>query len=98
RAAFGLLAYFINSYYSGVFIDYGVFDQVKDIWKFVFVSLLMGGAIWGGFSYVALVDLLTLIFGIVIWAVVYIGLVYQVEKEMMYYSINTIKEFISRRR
>jgi O-antigen/teichoic acid export membrane protein len=98
RAAFGFLAYFINSYYSGLFIDYGVFDQIKDIWKFIFVSLLMGGTIWGITSYVVLGDLLTMIMGVVIGAIVYIGVISQVEKGIMHYTVNTIKEFISKRK
>jgi O-antigen/teichoic acid export membrane protein len=96
RAFHSVLAYYINSYYSGKFIDYGVFEQIKDIWKFVFVAFLMGGVTWSITSYLALGDLLTIIIGIVIGAVIYIGVLYQVEKQIMHYTVNTIKEFVSK--
>ncbi|MCW9709139.1 lipopolysaccharide biosynthesis protein [Fodinibius salsisoli] len=91
-----LLSYFINSYYSGKFIAYGVFEQIQDIWCFLFLSALMGGAMWGITSYLALGDLLTLIVGTVTGVIVYLSLLYQFEREIMQYSINTVKEFISK--
>lgn len=42
----GLLAYFINSYYSGRFIDYTMKEQVKDVLPIFLIGLLFGGILF----------------------------------------------------
>lgn len=41
-----IIALFINSYYSGKFIDYSLMEQLKDIAPIVFLSFSIGGIIY----------------------------------------------------
>jgi O-antigen/teichoic acid export membrane protein len=98
RAFNSILAYFINSYYSGKFIDYGVVEQLQDVWRFLVLSGLMGGIIWGINIYLQSGDLLMIILGILVGIAVYLGLIYKADKEILYYSLSTLKGFISKRK
>ncbi|MEX2363125.1 MAG: lipopolysaccharide biosynthesis protein, partial [Balneolaceae bacterium] len=51
RVFHSFFAYFVNSYYSGKFIDYGVLEQAKDIWKFILASVIAGVSSWGIINY-----------------------------------------------
>ncbi len=41
-----VVAYFINSYYSGKFINYPVKEQLKDIFPILILSSVVGGIVW----------------------------------------------------
>jgi O-antigen/teichoic acid export membrane protein len=40
------IAFFINTYFSGKLINYNAFNQIKDLFPILFITLLMGGLIF----------------------------------------------------
>lgn len=46
QVIFSILAYAINTYYSGKFINYGIGAQIKDITPALILAVLMGGFTW----------------------------------------------------
>ena len=42
QVAVSVIAYFLNSYYSGKLIGYSTIQQIRDVSPFLFISLLMG--------------------------------------------------------
>lgn len=46
RAIYGIFAYFINSYYSGRFIGYSTWKQLRDVSPIFILSLIMGIAVY----------------------------------------------------
>lgn len=45
QALFSILAFFINAYYSGVFLKYGPFSQIKDFLPMLIISVFMAIAV-----------------------------------------------------
>ncbi len=43
----GFISFFLNSYYSGVLIDYSTFQQIKDIFPLLMVSITVSFLLWG---------------------------------------------------
>ncbi len=41
-----ILSYYINSYYSGSIINYGIIEQIKDISPYFAISIAMGSIVW----------------------------------------------------
>jgi O-antigen/teichoic acid export membrane protein len=46
------IAFFINTYFSGKLINYNAFNQIKDLFPILFITLLMGGLIFFSDFYV----------------------------------------------
>ena len=42
-----ILCFFINSYYSGKFINYSAWNQIKDLIPIFFIALMAGLCVWG---------------------------------------------------
>lgn len=93
RAAFGFVAYFVNSYYSGKFIDYGVIEQLQDIWKFLFASAFTGLIVWWLLPHLKMHDLGSIIAGMAIGLLMYGGIIYKTEYVILIYSKETLNRF-----
>jgi hypothetical protein len=65
QAVNAVVSYIYNSYYSGRFIDYGIWSQLKDIAPILLVALISGAFVIVGqyFFYENLSHLLQLIIG-----------------------------------
>ncbi|MBR9921766.1 MAG: lipopolysaccharide biosynthesis protein [Bacteroidetes bacterium] len=46
QVALSIIAYGINSYYSGYFINYGIWEQVRDISPTILNAIIMGAGVW----------------------------------------------------
>lgn len=43
----GFVSYYLNAFYSGKFLNYSMWEQVKDIWPSFSVAGIMGIIVWG---------------------------------------------------
>ena len=86
RAFNSVLAYYINSYYSGRFINYGMLEQIKDIWIFLAASTFAGAVIWGLTQYLSLGDVPTLLLGGVGGLIIYVAIIYKFEYPIIEYT------------
>ena len=41
-----IVAYYVNSYYSGSLVNYSLREQVRDVFPYLIMSVLMGGAVY----------------------------------------------------
>jgi O-antigen/teichoic acid export membrane protein len=95
QAITAAISYCINSFYSGLFIDYGIAEQLKDL-AFIFVAaLLMGGILVSFNRYVILSDLPLLITNIAGGAALYILLVAILDKQILLSSRTLLKRIWS---
>jgi len=70
-----VLAFFINTHYSGKFIDYRAWDQIKDIAPFILLAILVGMIVYFfDFQISKFPDLVRLALGSLIGVVIYGGL------------------------
>jgi O-antigen/teichoic acid export membrane protein len=92
RAFFSIIAFFINSYYSGKLIKYDVLEQILDIWKFLFFSALMGIIVLALITLLRVSDFYTLIIGVALAISIYGSLIYYFEKHIMTESIQLIRK------
>jgi O-antigen/teichoic acid export membrane protein len=72
QAITATIAYGINSFYSGLFIDYTVLEQMKDLTLIVIAAILMGGALLIFNLFIPLPDLLLLLVNIIGGGILYI--------------------------
>ena len=42
-----IIGYYLNAYYSGTFLNYGIKEQVKDILPSLVVAMTMAVPVWG---------------------------------------------------
>ena len=42
QSLFAFVLFYINSYYSGRFVNFGIFEQIKDVWIIFGISILTG--------------------------------------------------------
>jgi O-antigen/teichoic acid export membrane protein len=96
KAFFSIFAYFVNSYYSGQFIDYGVGEQFADIWKFLAASLIMGWGIWVMMLYLPVANWALLISGVAAGAAIYLAIIYITEYDILQYSVTTFKGLVAK--
>ncbi len=64
-----ILAFFVNTYYSGKFLNYPAWEQTKDLLPIIFLSLLIGGLVYffdQQLKTIFLYDLSRLIFGVLL--------------------------------
>src|SRR5699024_4497508 len=94
RAFFSVVAFFINSYYSGKFINYSVSEQLIDIWKFLFLAAGMGLAIWIVSMVTNTTDLVTLINGIVVGGAVYGIFIFLFERSLLKETYQLLRKVI----
>jgi O-antigen/teichoic acid export membrane protein len=94
RAFFSVIAFFINSYYSGKFIKYSVGEQLIDIWKFLFLSAVMGLAIWIISTTTNTSDLLTLVYGVITGGVAYGMFIFLFERSMLKETYQLLRKLV----
>jgi O-antigen/teichoic acid export membrane protein len=83
QAITATIAYGINSFYSGLFIDYTVLEQMKDLALIVIAAILMGGALLIFNLFIPLPDLLLLLVNIIGGGILYIMLVSILDKPIL---------------
>lgn len=71
RAVTSVIAYGINSYYSGLFINYGILEQLKDISNILTIAILGGIALFGFNILIPAGDFITILTNIVLGGVLY---------------------------
>lgn len=91
KAVMSIIAYFINSYYSGMFIDYGIKEQFNDIWRIIFASLGMGISLLVINFLISGSDLIVLCTNIIVGILFYIGIVMIIEKKMISETLKLVQ-------
>lgn len=94
--AWGVVIYnyiciFINLYPNSKLINYGVFEQLKDIFPVVLVSIIMGL----GLSLILLIDLpnyMIVLVQLLLGSLIYFGMCYQLKLESFMYVLDMIKQ------
>jgi len=93
RAVFSIFAYFINSYFSGKFINYGLFEQIKDISIIIIIASIMGILLEiFNLITVSLSDSLVLVLNIIIGGGTYLMLIYFFENEVLEETLTLLKK------
>jgi O-antigen/teichoic acid export membrane protein len=93
RAFHSIIAYYINSYYSGKFIDYGVWEQVRDIWKFLAAAAVAGTISWWILMQLQWPDFWSILAGTLCGLFIYGTIIYKIEYSILEYSKQTIRNF-----
>ena len=90
---------FINSYYSGRFIDFPLKQQLGELFPFALMSAVAGGVLWGLDYYAlsALADFWRLAIGSSILGLTYLLLVYLFAREDFLYVWGLVRHYILRR-
>ena len=90
---------FINSHYSGRFIDFPLKQQLGELFPFALMSVVAGGVLWGLDYYAlsALADFWRLAIGSSILGLTYLLLVYLFAREDFLYVWGLVRHYILRR-
>ena len=90
---------FINSYYSGRFIDFPLKQQLGELFPFALMSAVAGGVLWGLDYYAlsALADFWRLAIGSSILGLTYLLLVYLFAREDFRYVWGLVRYYVLRR-
>lgn len=90
---------FINSYYSGRFIDFPLRQQLGELFPFALMSAVAGGVLWGLDYYAlsALADFWRLAIGSSILGLTYLLLVYLFAREDFLYVWGLVRYYVLRR-
>ena len=90
---------FINSHYSGRFIDFPLKQQLGELFPFALMSAVAGGVLWGLDYYAlsALADFWRLAIGTSILGLTYLLLVYLFAREDFLYVWGLVRHYILRR-
>jgi len=89
-----LIAYYLNSYYSGRFIGYSFFAQIKDILPSFLIAVLMSSVVFAEGLLIPLTPLPLLILQILTGTILTIGLCEGLHVKEYLYIKETIKEKI----
>lgn len=88
-----LIAYVINSHYTGKFIGYPVGEQLKDVFPIVGITVLAGAAVYTSISMLnTMADWQQLLVGYVVGGVIYWGLSHVIHVDPYHDFLNIIKE------
>lgn len=90
----GIIGTFINSYPSKLLLDYGFFDQWKDLMPALLLSMLMGAVVYS-ILFLNIAVCTTLILQAIMGLVTYIGLAWLIKTESLMYLIKTLRENIT---
>lgn len=88
----GIIAYYLNAYYSGPFLKYNITEQIKDIYPSLFMALVMF-AILFAVSYLTISPILMLLLQIII-GVLFMLSICEFRKQEEYIEIKTIIQSI----
>jgi teichuronic acid exporter len=90
-----VLHFFINTYYTGKFLDYSAMKQAKDLIPTILLASVIGGIVYG-FDFLAKdylgYDILRLLFGGGIGALIYLGTAYVFKMNSLNELIKIIKK------
>lgn len=89
-------ALYINTYYTGKLINYGAWQQIKDIIPFILIAIIAGGFIFGLDFFLKeqnQLDIIRILLSSILGVIVYMGLVLLFEKNI----INDFKLLILRK-
>jgi len=96
HAISSVIGYGINSFYSGLFIDYGLLEQMKDLALIIIAAILMGGALLSFNIFVNFPDLPLLISNIIGGGILYIMLVSILDKPILSSTWALIQKFLKK--
>lgn len=88
-----IISTFINSYPNKKILNYSIFEQLKDIFESLVISLIMMAIVYL-MNYIKINIYLLLVLQLIIGATVYIVISYITKNESLNYIINIIKEKI----
>ena len=90
---------FINSHYSGRFIDYPLGQQLGELFPFALMSAAAGGLLWGLDTYAlsSLADFWRLSIGSTVLGLTYLLLVYLFAREDYLYVWGLVRHYVLRR-
>lgn len=88
-----IISTFINSYPNKKILNYSIFEQLKDIFESLVISLIMMAIVYL-MNYIKINIYLLLVLQLIIGAIVYIAVSYITKNESLNYIINIIKEKI----
>lgn len=95
QVALSVIALFINTYYTGAFLNYNIFEQLKDLCPSILVSALVGFFLWlldKNILY-SQQDIIRLVIITSLYLIIYLGIAYVLKfKELI-----LIKNLISKR-
>ncbi|MBP0902466.1 lipopolysaccharide biosynthesis protein [Mariniflexile gromovii] len=90
-----ILAFFINTYYSGKLINYNIWEQTKDITPTIFIALICGGIIFLFDFYIKNLisyDILRLILGSLLGSLSFLGITYMLKFDSLKEILLLIKK------
>ena len=89
-----IVVYFINSHYSGKFINYPAVQQIRDIIPILLLSAVTGGIVWllDKFFLKETLDIFRILIGGVAGMVLYIGTSFLLKFESVYELINLVSK------
>ena len=90
---------FINSHYSGRFIDFPLGRQLGELFPFALMSAVAGGVLWGldYYAFSQLADFWRLAVGSTVLGLTYMSLVYLFAREDFLYVWGLVRHFVLRR-
>lgn len=92
QVVISILAFFINAHYTGKFIKYSAFQQVKDIAPIILISGIAGALIYFIDSYWvnSLIDILRILIGVVCGGLCYLAISYFLKMESLFELYNIV--------
>lgn len=96
RAITATISFGINSYYSGLFINYGIIEQIKDIAMILVSSILVGISVMGLNTLLPPIDLVIIISDISVGSIVYILVIRLLDKDVLESSKGLIFNIFSK--
>ncbi len=92
----GLISSFINAYPNKKLLNYGYFEQIRDIMPSLSISIVMGIAVYT-LNSLDIIAWKMLIFQVITGVIVYVSLATAFRNESLNYFITTIKELLLRK-
>ena len=92
-----IISVFINAHPNKKILNYNIKEQIKDIWIYLLLSLIMFVAVWL-MNNIKINIYLLLILQIIAGMLIYIGISYIVKDESLNYIITTVKEKLKNRK
>ncbi|MBM4334044.1 MAG: lipopolysaccharide biosynthesis protein [Deltaproteobacteria bacterium] len=92
QIATSFLAYYMNSYYTGKLLDYGVTEQIRDVIPALIISCIMGGVVYGVTLVPLSTPLISVIVQITAGIILYIAICCLVRKNEILEIMTMIKQ------
>ncbi|MEZ4357613.1 MAG: lipopolysaccharide biosynthesis protein [Eubacteriales bacterium] len=93
----GIISAFVNIYPNKKLLNYSYAEQAKDIFPSLFISLIMGIAVYR-INFLELEPMLILIIQIVLGVTIYVGLAKIFKFECFTYLLTSLKDFFKKRK